>query len=442
MAFSYSALNNYGKATLPSAEAWNTNMNILKDPPKSIHTRRIDKVGENSQITQQIEDSGDRVAESIQEFARGVNPSVSVSYSNNGMSSNGSLTSGGQTSAYLPYRIMRDGEFRPPVLPQEYLTPLSRQPRVWTSSYANPGFADYSRKARSCGTDDDYREVKSNFRKLSVRPTAVFNVETPLQPTYDVYNNIQNKILHSASSGLRTIDTTQLNVQIPTKETDINPLHAFANSNLSDIKHVNNSQVNTDIYLQDTNAHSVNSNISSDKHVNNSQLDTSIYLQDTNVHSATTNSSSSVGKTTSIDELFGGHVPLQHTMHTDYITSISGTERNNLDHQELSLKNNLPATSAIANKSSDQFRQIRHENEYDFDRNTPLTNCSVNISKQGDHVINSSRSVQLMERTDRGGFFGGEQKPLLDMNQTQGNYLNSHIIKNQQQTQNLGDRFS
>ena len=46
MSISYSGLSNYGKATLPSVDTWGTNMNILKDPPKSIQTRRIDRVGQ------------------------------------------------------------------------------------------------------------------------------------------------------------------------------------------------------------------------------------------------------------------------------------------------------------------------------------------------------------------------------------------------------------
>ena len=61
MSISYSAITNHGKVTLPSVETWGTNMNILRDPPKSIHTRRIDKVGQTSNITAMIDDSGNRV---------------------------------------------------------------------------------------------------------------------------------------------------------------------------------------------------------------------------------------------------------------------------------------------------------------------------------------------------------------------------------------------
>ena len=58
MSLSYSAITNHGKITLPSIESWSTNMSILKDPPKSITTRRINKVGQTSDITSMIDDAG------------------------------------------------------------------------------------------------------------------------------------------------------------------------------------------------------------------------------------------------------------------------------------------------------------------------------------------------------------------------------------------------
>ena len=114
---SYSSLTNSGKVTLPSVDSWGTNMNIIRDPPKSIMTRRRDKVGENNDMLQMI-DNSDRSNEAIMRFSRGVNPSVSVSYSNNG----GSLQNFGNQQARLPYSINKDGDFRPPVqAPQDSL---------------------------------------------------------------------------------------------------------------------------------------------------------------------------------------------------------------------------------------------------------------------------------------------------------------------------------
>src|SRR3989338_7586264 len=125
---SYSAITNYGKVTLPSVEAWGNNFNVLRNPPASKYTRRVDKVGETSEIVQMVEEAGDRLApinEVILTYARGVNPMVSVDYSNSG--NNGGQRAGGASTAgltygqqnsgkqsFLPYRVMRDGAFRPP----------------------------------------------------------------------------------------------------------------------------------------------------------------------------------------------------------------------------------------------------------------------------------------------------------------------------------------
>ena len=154
---SYSGLVNYGTITLPSVETWGTNMNILRDPPKSVMTRKIDKVGETSSITEMIDQSGNRACEAIQVFARGINPSVSVSYNNygnnGGQGQSGSLPGlsvpmanmAGQ--AKLPYTIMKDGAFRPPVRTQEELLPLSRLPRVWDFSLHQTRFCRFFEKA-------------------------------------------------------------------------------------------------------------------------------------------------------------------------------------------------------------------------------------------------------------------------------------------------------
>ena len=124
---SYSSLINSGKVTLPSVDDWSSNLNIMKDPPKSIMTRRRDKVGENSDMLKMI-DNSDRSSEAILRFARGVNPSVSVSYSNNGLSTQGF----NNLQSKLPYTINKDGDFKPPVQAPQDLLPLSRLPRNTT----------------------------------------------------------------------------------------------------------------------------------------------------------------------------------------------------------------------------------------------------------------------------------------------------------------------
>lgn len=166
MVFSYSALTNYGKVTLPAVEGWNTSNNIIKDPPKSVHTRRIDKVGETPYLNTVLSESGDRVCEAINYYARGVNPMVSVSYGQ------GQQTAG--PNAYLPYRIIRDGAFRPPITRQEDLVPLSRLPRIWTSMHTlvqNQHAA--TEPPRSCG------DIKKVLNSQTLRVSWAGDAPTP-----------------------------------------------------------------------------------------------------------------------------------------------------------------------------------------------------------------------------------------------------------------------
>ena len=155
MSFSYSAINSNRKVTLPSVESWSSNMNIIKDPPKGIFTRRKQKVGETSSLTTLTDESGDRVCEAISLYARGVNPSVSVAYSNNGTQKGPCVSNiGGQTMASLPYKVVKDGAFRPPILTQEQLLPLSRQRRINTSFYTNASKIDFSKTKQNCNNSN------------------------------------------------------------------------------------------------------------------------------------------------------------------------------------------------------------------------------------------------------------------------------------------------
>ena len=206
MSLSYSALNNYGKVILPSNDSWGTNMNILRDPPKSIHTRQINKVGQTSSITDMIDSSSNRNCEAINVYARGSNPFVSVSYNNT--SGNGTGKMGNNVQAKLPYRVAVSGAFRPPVLKQENLLPLSRMPRIWTSSFTKPGFSDFSKKMIIPQPAELTKEVHNKILKVSVRPNAVYKLEQPLSAPFEVKYVIQNPTKVSALSGIRTMDIT------------------------------------------------------------------------------------------------------------------------------------------------------------------------------------------------------------------------------------------
>lgn len=389
MSLSYSAITNHGKITLPSVEAWSSNMNILKNPPASIHTRRIDKVGETSFITDYIDDSHDRACESIRVFPLGVNPMVSVSYGNqgnNGGQRSGGLTAPNNTQSKLPYPIMRDGAFRPPVLLQEDLLPLSRQPRNWTNAFSQPGFVDFSRKMRTCGTAEETKEVRNQTFQGCVRPTAVYKMETPLEEPFEVKYVIQPRINTSATSGTRTMDITQQHVGDPTKEVDHNPLHAHAQANYVDTtKYVDNSDFNPERYIQDTNAHFVVTNVSSNKHA------------------------------TAIEDILDlSDMPIKDIRTSAVDAPVSGVEQTKYFHEEIQLPRTMPeyyATTNVGNTSV--HKHIPHENKIQLDRNMPIASFQANPVSRGNGDI-SSREARLHQKIQPGGYAVPAQVPTMD----------------------------
>ena len=430
MSISYSGLSNYGKVILPSAESWGTNMNILKDPPKSIHTRRIDKVGQTSEITSMIDDSENRACEAINVYARGVNPMVSVSYDNYGnnggqkggavygnsnVSGEGGMIIGGQKQAYLPYRIMRDGAFRPPVVSQENLYPLSRLPRVWTTAFTKPGFVDFSKKMKTCGTAENTKEVKTNKLNTSIRPTAVYKIETPLKEPFEVKYMIQPTLKISHTAPVSSTDRTTQFVGNPVKNINNNNLHSFAQSNIQNIRHVDNNEFNPERYLQDTNAHDVYTNINDrQNYVNNNEFNPERYIQDSNAHEVNTNLGSHI-QVSSIEDIFDlSNIKTKDAMNIDYVTPISGNEKIEYIHDNIELERTLPNYNASTNVNNNNYQKIlQHEYMIDLERNTPLTNMSINPSKIGD-INKSSRNFNLPEKSQYGSFEGRAQVPTMN----------------------------
>ena len=206
MSISYSGIigNKDGRGAVPSVENWNTNNNILKDPPKSIMTRRIDKVNQDGSLNEMLYHSGDRFAENINLYARGVNPMVSVEYGN---SQNGS-------NAKLPYRIMNAGAFRPPQLRQEQLLPLSRQPRLTTQVLSNKEFKDYSKSAVCDQQPTCYRQINKEIPKGYVTPTKTFKIQRPVKEHFEIKYVIENPI----HSDVYTNKQSRTNIQLENRE--------------------------------------------------------------------------------------------------------------------------------------------------------------------------------------------------------------------------------
>jgi len=375
MSISYSGLTSYGKASMPSVESWGTNMNILKDPPKSLYTRRIVKVGQTSEITEMIDESGNRNAECILPFARGVNPMVSVSYQNNGKGAN--------VQASLPYKVHSDA-FRPPVRTQYDLLPLSRLPRVWTTAFSKPGFVDFSKKMRQCGNAQNTKETKNQILKKSVHPTAVYKIETPLKAPMETKYAVNETLLKkSYTAPISTSDNTMRINGRAGGHTRLDALHASAQTNLGINRDTSQGGIDTSAYVQDNLLASAHTNLGINRDMSQGGIDASAFVQDSLLSSAHTNASR----------------PLNSNA-IDYF------------HDLPDLQRTIPEYSATTNIRQNQDHRQQHEYQKELERVLPMAEAFSNTRRQGDTNV-SARETFTRDRPSRGGFDPRGQMPKL-----------------------------
>lgn len=248
--FNFSSLRSHPKVTLPSVDnGWLINNSIIKDPPKSIHTRRIDKVGSTQIVTDMVEDNGSRICGNIMKFPRGVNPAAEYSAplgNGNGVGSNSTIRDnsnnpvtlrsdpgysfrgeyGRGSGGYLSRRIMMyGGAFRPPMYTQEQLLPLSRQPRVRTSCVTHPEMIDYSTRTNNI---DMQKNIKDVVIQPPIDPTLRRIIERN-QKQHNTDDFIQDKLLsENVSSGVRPRDITLQENHKCFGTTKIDPTTAYA----------------------------------------------------------------------------------------------------------------------------------------------------------------------------------------------------------------------
>ena len=402
MSISYSGLTNYGKVTLPSVDSGLDSMNVLKDPNKGIFTRRIDKVNANSDLTQWVGESSDRACEYITQYARGVNPMVSVSYSNNG--NNGGQRTGsfcqpptnlnGGVNARTPYSLGRAGfNFRPPVRRQEQLLPQSRMPRVWTYAYTSKDFPDFTKKMRCPQGADKTKEVHTESFRTSARPTAVFNLqkptESPARENFEVKYVVENPIHVSAGSGRRTQDlTTQHNLK-PVKNIINNPQHL---------------RVGAKMGSQATVRHS---------HTDNN-LDTERYLQ-TPLHADVMANKSQQIQTTPINEIMDLQFNTKDPIKVNYTAPVSMTKAEEYNHTPIELDSALPRYEAFTNsQDANHYVNPILDNNVALERNTPIASIMSNAGTsalRNSNTTEFSPEYRLPERPSYGGFENGGIMP-------------------------------
>jgi hypothetical protein len=377
------------KATLPSVDSWGTDMNILRDPPKMIMTRKVDKVGETSSITQMKQESGDRACEAINVYARGVNPFVAVSYQNygnnggqrvNGFSSKrGGNLAGRQ--ARKPYGLGPEGSFRPPVQPPQNLLPLSRLPRVTTSSFTQPGFADFSKKAMCPQSGDCTVGVKkqSSMLRTCVRPTATYQMETPIRENFEVKYVIKNPTKITGHSGMRTRDLTEQHVGVPVKTLIENPMHVDVNPNVSSVHYVDSNHMNPERYLQDALNTSAHTNLSQ-----NVQL-------------------------IPIEDLVNVDIHIKDPVNISYAAPLKGHEKHEYIQTDHELDRPVPAHTATTNRRRRDNYVHPHSSSYrqQLERNRPMAYGTTNMASTRRNVDNiSSRDYHLKPTITAGSFAG------------------------------------
>lgn len=250
--FPFSSLRSHPRVTLPSVDnGWLINNSIIKDPPKSIHTRRIDKVGSTQMVTDMIEDNGSRICGEIMKFPRGVNPAAEytepITGTNNSVGNTSTIRDnsgnpltlrsdpgymfhdqfGRGSGGYLARRIMMySGAFRPPIYTQEQLLPLSRQPRVRTSCVTHPEMIDYTNRTNNIDLQKIIRDV---IIKPPIDPTLARVIERSQEqhPTRD-YIQEDKLLARDVSSGMRPRDITLKDNFKCFGQTKIDPTSAYA----------------------------------------------------------------------------------------------------------------------------------------------------------------------------------------------------------------------
>jgi hypothetical protein len=409
MSISYSGITNYGKATLPSVEGGLGSMNIIRDPPKSLMTRRKDKVGETSSITEMIDGSGNRSCEAISLYARGVNPSVSVDYGNAGnnggqrvgghfggnvdnaggnIGSSGNAMHGGQ--AYLPYRVARDGAFRPPIVSPFNLLPLSRMPRTNTEAFTKPGFVDFTKKLVCPG--GNYRAVKETTIKASIRPTATYRLDAPLVEPFDVKYVIKNPTKFDSQagiSGMRTQDLTSQIVKEPIKGINTDPLHKG------------------NVYAQHGSGETV-------RYTDNSHFDTKRYLQDSLHSSVKTKRSQPSLQITPIEDIMDVDIHTKDAINVSFTPIKTGHTKEHHIHKDLELQRSVLNPSMATNKHMNIYSRPETEHQSVQKRNRPIAQATSNhgtVQRQSSVDLNS-REYVLKPTINAGGMTGRGKMPL------------------------------
>ena len=188
-------------------------LHIYRDPPKAIHTRKKERIGDEV-INYNVRADESRISEAVMNYARGINPSVEVDYSGHG--AGGSKThSLSVNQPSNPYKVNK--AFRPPMYRQEDLRALSRLRRPYTYGITNPGVRD-GFVDTNLSTKIDQQEVDSAVSVVRlgttypayIPPRAIYTIDKPVEMMSKY--NISDRVSDAKSSSALTGDEKKHNL--------------------------------------------------------------------------------------------------------------------------------------------------------------------------------------------------------------------------------------
>jgi len=380
---SYSSVLPNDKVTLPSVEMWGTNMNIIKDPPRGIFTRRKDRVGDTQQILMQQDDAGSRANEFISVYARNTNPMVGVSYNNYGNSQGG----GRRAQASLPYKV---DVVRPPIMSPYDLQPLSRLPRDWFYASTNPEFPTVVQNLQCNG-------VGKNIEN--------FNLRSNLDVTAN--KSMLNSSISDNTHGINTSSTAERTLLNFDVDTNKSATHMSINGQLpKDLRSIKQKSLlsqNVSSSKQGT----ANPNISSRlkklmlKKKPDRKMDFQSNLVAPNISSG-------------VSTLGNAHVsyPLSNKLQVLDVQTTKTLSRPKRHLPNITLEPNIPHYSVKSNQSSSSVKDtLKHEYFRELGRKMPMaedvqTTKMLNIEKLDAGLPNRNRQIQ-----ERLSTFGGFDNP-------------------------------
>jgi hypothetical protein len=390
MSINYNAIvGNKSKVTLPSVEAWGTNNNILRDPPKSIMTRRIDKVNQDGAINDMMYDSGDRFAEAINVYARGVNPMVSVSYGN----ANGAPVK-------QPYRIIRDNAFRPPILTQEQMLPLSRQPRNNTKVITNKAFTDYSQRV-TCPAPDSGRYFKEQPINPIVIPNKYMKISVPTEERFS-QNHFKEQPLKST-----IIPNKSLKISTPIKEGFITghfrdetlKATVIANKSMNISSEAKDGFTTGHFREQVLKATVIpNKSVKIEVPVENHFVVN--YVNDNPITTSALTNPNALGNIQLENQTPNGQV-LDEMLQFIQPINPRGIEKQNYIHDDIQLNRTMPMTSAMSQKTANINVVSGPDTELQLSRTMPMTSAmshktsNINVVSGPDNELQLSRTMPM-----------------------------------------------